>query len=39
MSSTLQQQPPLPDQPEEEPGQNGDSEPDDDGAITFNPGA
>ncbi|KAL3486595.1 major facilitator superfamily domain-containing protein [Aspergillus germanicus] len=39
MASTLQQQPPLPDQPEEESGQNGDLDPDDDGAITFNPGA
>jgi hypothetical protein len=39
MSSALQQQPPLPDQSEEKPGQNGGSDLDDDTAITFNPGA
>lgn len=41
MPSALQQEqsPPLPDQPEEKPSQNGDSGLDEDGAVTFNPGA
>lgn len=35
----LQQSPPLPDQSEENPSQNGNSGLDDDSAVTFNPGA